>query len=66
MRIVLIIWLTVFAGEHGEWLPWLEKNISFSQKTAWRYMELYKQKAKLGTVPNLTDAYHRLGVKGGD
>ena len=25
---------------HGEWLPWIEKNCTFSQPTAFRYMQL--------------------------
>jgi hypothetical protein len=33
----------------GTWLPWLKKNVTFTQGTAWRYM----QYAKLLTVNNL-------------
>jgi Protein of unknown function (DUF3102) len=43
--------------KHGEWLPWLEANVLFEQKTAWRYMKCYEHRDKLGSVPNLSDAY---------
>jgi hypothetical protein len=45
--------------KHGEWLPWLKDNVPFDQKTAWNYMRCYDNRddAKLGNVPNLTEAY---------
>lgn len=46
--------------KHGQWLPWLDENINFDQKTAWNYMRLYEERDKLGNVPNLSDAYRRL------
>lgn len=41
------------ASKHGEWLPWLEKNVPFSQATAWRYMEVYRRRGELFTMNNL-------------
>ena len=29
--------------EHGEWLPWLEKETEFSDRSAQRYMKLYEE-----------------------
>jgi hypothetical protein len=44
---------------HGEWLPWLRKNVQFSQSTAWRYMQIFERRegGKLFTLNNLTEAY---------
>jgi hypothetical protein len=28
---------------HGQWLPWLKANVSFDQKTAWRYYEPFQE-----------------------
>lgn len=38
---------------HGEWLPWIKANLSFSQPTASRYIRLYDNRAKLITMNNL-------------
>ena len=48
--------------KHGEWLPWIEKNLPFDQKTAWNYMHVFELRDKLGTIPNLsiTDVYRLL------
>lgn len=47
------------ALKHGEWLPWLRLNITFSTQTADRYRNLYRHREKFLTVGNLslTDAY---------
>src|SRR6516164_2177958 len=45
---------------HGEWLPWLEANLSFDDRTARRYASLYENRAKLDSVSNLNDAYRLL------
>ena len=29
--------------KHGEWLPWLEKETEFSERTAQRYMKVYEE-----------------------
>ena len=47
---------------HGNWLPWLKANIEFDQKTAWNYANLYANRSKLGTVPNLQAAYKLLAA----
>ena len=44
---------------HGEWLPWLKDNFSFSHKTAMNWMMIGEAEAagKLVTVTNLAEAY---------
>jgi hypothetical protein len=42
--------------KHWQWLSWLKQNVAFDQKTVWDYMRLYEGSAKLGNIPNLTDA----------
>lgn len=32
---------------HGEWLPWLQDNVEFSEKQAQRYMQLASHRAEL-------------------
>jgi len=50
--------------KHGEWLPWIEANLPFSQPTAFRYMRCFERRddIKLFSVNNLelTDAYRLL------
>ena len=46
--------------EHGEWMPWLEANVSFDDRTARRYASLFENRDKLDTVSNLNDAYRLL------
>lgn len=49
-------------SKHGEWLPWLSANVSFSQSQAWRYMKLYEQRdnIKLCAANNLKEAFRLL------
>lgn len=52
---------------HGEFIPWLEQNMSFSRSTAFRYMKLYEQQ-KCFTVKHLEnttlqEAYIEAGLK---
>jgi hypothetical protein len=46
---------------HGGWLPWLESNFTFTDRTARRWMKLSEDmesgKLKSDTVSNLTEAY---------
>jgi len=46
---------------HGQWLPWLEENFSFTDRTARRWMKVSEDaetgKLKSDTVSNLTEAY---------
>ncbi len=46
---------------HGQWLPWLESNFSFTDRTARRWMKLADDmatgKIKSDTVSNLSEAY---------
>jgi len=48
--------------EHGEFLPWLEGNCTFSQQSASNYMRLYQHHDKLPTVSNLQEAYKQIKV----
>lgn len=50
----------VRASRKGDWLKWLDDNVPFSQSTAWRYMECYKNRADYSAVTNLADAYRLL------
>jgi hypothetical protein len=47
---------------HGEWLPWLESNLSFSDRTARNYVRCFEERVRLKseTISNLTDAYRLL------
>lgn len=42
---------------HGEFLPWIERYLPFSEWTARNYMRVYQYRAKTGNVPDLTEAY---------
>jgi hypothetical protein len=46
---------------HGTWLPWLEENFSFTDRTARRWMKISEDaetgKLKTDTVSNLSEAY---------
>jgi hypothetical protein len=48
---------------HGQWLFWLEQNLSFSDRTARNYVRCFEQRDRLKseTISNLTDAYNLLG-----
>ncbi len=47
--------------KHGEWLPWLESNFTFTDRTARRWMKLDEDirsgKIKSDSVSNLAEAY---------
>ena len=47
---------------HGEFLPWIEANFTFTGRTARRWMRISEDietgKLKTDTVSNLTEAYH--------
>jgi hypothetical protein len=44
---------------HGEFTPWIEANLPFSDRTARNYIRLYKERARLKSenVSDLTTAY---------
>jgi hypothetical protein len=48
--------------KHGEFIPWLSKNIPFTDRTARNYMRLYQERDRLKTetVSDLTSAYKLL------
>jgi hypothetical protein len=49
---------------HGSYLPWLEQNIRFSERTANRYVLVWRNKdrlAKLG-INGLSEAYHQIAL----
>jgi len=45
---------------HGEFLPWLEENIEFSERTARNYMRLYRYREKITDVSDFGEAYRRV------
>lgn len=38
---------------HGEWLPWLEKKVEFSERSAQQYIRLWREYGKSATVADL-------------
>ena len=52
---------------HGNWLPWCEKNLAFTERTARNYMRLWTHRAQLksANVSDLAGAYRLLEVKRG-
>ncbi len=38
---------------HGEWLPWLEEKVAFSERSAQQYMRLWKEYGKSALVADL-------------
>jgi hypothetical protein len=49
---------------HGEWLPWLQANVPFTDRTARNYIRLHDQRdrLKLETVSDMTGAYRLLSA----
>jgi len=45
--------------KHGEFGPWVKRNLPFAHRTANRYMEMYRRRyeLKLDNVTNLSQAY---------
>ena len=50
--------------KHGEWLPWVEKNLNYSDRTARRYMKVAvnRELLKTDSVSDLTSAYKVLSI----
>lgn len=46
---------------HGDFLPWVS-TLSFSNKTAYRYISLYEYKSKIVTMTNLQEAYKQVAT----
>jgi hypothetical protein len=44
---------------HGQWLPWIQKNLPFSERTAQNYIRCFAQKDRLknANVADLSGAY---------
>lgn len=51
--------------EHGQWLPWIKKNLPFTDRTARNYLRVYnnRDKIKTETVSDLTGAYRLLSER---
>ena len=45
---------------HGAFLPWIEQNCVFSERTAHRYLQLYKYRDKTVRLADLHDAYKQV------
>jgi len=41
-------------------LPWIERELPFSERTAYNYISLYQWRDKVATVANLQDAYKKV------
>lgn len=49
------------AMAHGQFLPWLESNVTFiASRTCRRWMQLDRNRSKLASVANLSEAYQML------
>lgn len=48
--------------KHGEWLPWVNENLPFTDRTARNYMKVFRSRHEIKTenVSDLTGAYHLL------
>lgn len=48
--------------EHGDWLPWIEKHLTFDRATAANYMRVWdrREELKCKSVLHLTEAYRLL------
>lgn len=44
--------------DHGDFLPWIERELPFSEATAQRYMQVFRWKDKTRSVRDLSEAYH--------
>ncbi len=42
---------------HGDFLPWIERELPFNERTAQRYMLLHRYKTKCDTLSDLQTAY---------
>lgn len=51
IRIGELLTKTKVSLKHGEWLPWLKANITFSQQTANKYMRCYSIREDLKLLP---------------
>lgn len=45
---------------HGEFLPWLESNFEMSERTAQKYMMLYRHRDKTALNADLHEAYEQI------
>lgn len=45
---------------HGNFLPWLESNFDMDDRTARRYMSIYKHKNKMDILSDLQEAYKQI------
>jgi len=43
--------------KHGEFIPWIEKNLSFTDRTARRYIRIFENQDKVLQAGNITEAY---------
>src|SRR5947208_15001187 len=48
---------------HGRWIPWLNSNVKFSERTARNYISVFENRLALKSamVADLTEAYKLLG-----
>lgn len=68
IRIGELLTLSKGGLKHGEWLPWVEKNLPFSNMTVSRYVRIYEMRddPRLNNVLNLSDAYSKALISSGN
>lgn len=60
IRVGELLWQQKESKKHGEFIPWVQEHLPFTDRTARNYMRLYRERAKLKTE-NVSD----LSVTGG-
>ncbi len=68
IRIGELLTLSKGGLKHGEWLPWVEKNLPFTIMTVSRYVRIYEMRddPRLNNVLNLSDAYSKALISSGN
>lgn len=53
------------AMKHGEFIPWVKRNLPFGERTARNYMQLFREKKKIKSarISDLTSAYKMIAHK---
>jgi|WetSurMetagenome_2_1015567.scaffolds.fasta_scaffold109152_1 hypothetical protein len=59
LRIGELLYQQKAAMKHGEFIPWMKANLTFTDRTARNYMKMWRQRDRLKTegISDLTGAY---------
>lgn len=60
IRIGLLLTEAKESLQHGEFGAWVDENLSFSMRTAQRYMKVYQRRNELEGCDTVTDAYRMI------